>query len=440
MKQRVISFLLAISIFALLLPTAFADAPTLEQSVDTQKLFEDCRAMYLALEGQYDSVTARDSNALSIGFMQWHGNRALKLLKKICAADPQVAKNKLGTAYYNTIVQAADNSWGNYVPNATHAAAIKSLLGTSVGRSCQDEMARDEILEEAKHGWNRGVRSEAALIYYCSAENQYGIGNVKKFMNYVREALNNAYGVGLDDEIATLELFHSGVLQAAKSYSLVGNYVGARTKVYNFVTETLNLPATGDEPEPEPVPEVPFTDLDALEETEYQAVVWAYTSNPRITSGKSATSFAPFDRCTRAEVMTFLWTAQGKPEPAATENPFTDVRAGKYYYKAVLWAVENGITDGKTPTTFAPKDLCSRAEIVTFLWAAMGRPAHSKQVEAFVDVKKSAYYYDAVCWAVENGIDLGTTEITFSPKARCTRVSTVTFLYRALTGLGCLPH
>ena len=444
MKQRVISFLLAISIFALLLPTAFADSPTLEQGVDTQKLFEDCRAMYLVLEGRYDTVVAHDSNALSIGFMQWHGNRALKLLKTICAADPQVAKSKLGTDYYHTIVNAADNAWGNYVPNATHAAAIKSLLGTSGGKSCQDAMARGEILEQAQHGWNRGVRSEAALIYYCAAENQYGIGNVKKVMDYVREALSNTYGVGPNDEISTLELFHNGVLQAGKSHSLIGNYIGSRTRVYNFVTETLNLPATGDEPEPvvepEPVPEVPFTDLDSLEETEYQAVVWAYNANPRITRGKSETSFAPYDRCTRAEVMTFLWTAKGRPEPTTTENPFTDVRANKYYYKAVLWAVENGITDGKTPTSFAPGDLCSRAEIVTFLWAAMGRPAHTAQVESFVDVKKSAYYYNAVCWAVENGIDLGTTEITFSPKARCTRVSTVTFLYRALTGLGCLPH
>lgn len=434
MKQRVISFLLAICIFALLLPTAFAASPTMEQSIDTQKLFEDCRTMYLSLEGQYDCVVAHDSNALSIGFMQWHGNRALQLLKKICAANPSVAKSKLGTSYYNTIVNAADNAWSNYVPNATQAAAIKSLLGTSVGRSCQDEMARVEILEEAKHGWNRGVRSEAGLLYYCAAENQYGAGNVIKFMNYVREALNSFYGVGPNDEISTLELFHNGVLKAAKSHSLIGNYLGSRTRVYNFVTQTLNLPANGDQPEP--VSEVPFTDLGALEETEYQAVVWAYTANPRITSGKSETCFAPYDRCTRAEVMTFLWTAKGRPEPKTTANPFTDVRADKYYYKAVLWAVENGITDGKTPTTFAPKDRCSRAEIVTFLWAAMGRPAHTVQVESFVDVKKSAYYYDAVCWAVENGIDLGTTEVTFSPKACCSRVSTVTFLYRTLTGLG----
>lgn len=440
MKQRFISFLLAICILALLLPTVFAATPSMEQSVDTEKLFQDCKAMYLTLEGKYDSVTARDSNALSIGFMQWHGNRALKLLKKICAANAQLAKSTLGTAFYNKIVQAADNAWGTFVPNTTQAEAIRKLLATDTGKRCQDELAKVEILEEALHGWNRGVRSEAALIYYCAAENQYGIGNVQKFMTYVRQALEESFGIGPNDVIPSLDVFHNAVLKAGKKSTLVGNYVYARNKVYKFLTQTLNLSATGDEPEPEPVPEVPFTDLDVLEETEYQSVVWAYTANPKITSGKSETSFAPFDRCTRAEVMTFLWTAEGRPEPTSTENPFTDVRADKYYYKAVLWAVENGITDGKTPTTFAPKAVCSRAEIVTFLWAAMGRPAPTGKPIDFVDVKKGAYYYDAMRWAVENGIDLGTTEITFSPKASCSRVSTVTFLYRTLTGLGLLPH
>ena len=98
------------------------------EEIDTQKLFEDCRTMYLSLEGQYDCVVAHDSNALSIGFMQWHGNRALQLLKKICAANPSVAKSKLGTSYYNTIVNAADNAWSNYVPNATQAAAAMANL------------------------------------------------------------------------------------------------------------------------------------------------------------------------------------------------------------------------------------------------------------------------------------------------------------------------
>ena len=172
----------------------------------------------------------------------------------------------------------------------------------------------------------------------------------------------------------------------------------------------------------------PFKDVKAGEYF-YTPVLWAVAKN--VTTGTSATTFSPNNACTRGQIVTFLWRASGSPEPTITQNPFTDVKSNQYYYKAVLWAVEKGITTGMTPTTFDPNAKCTREQIVTFLWRSQGKP---KVVSAnpFTDVKAGAYYYDAVLWAVSKGITTGTSKTTFSPKADCTRGQIVTFLYRCL--------
>ena len=171
--------------------------------------------------------------------------------------------------------------------------------------------------------------------------------------------------------------------------------------------------------------ELAFTDVPA--DAYYaEAVKWAVTEG--ITSGTTATTFAPNSGCTRGQVVTFLWRAAGEPEPSSTVNPFTDVSADAYNYKAILWAYENGITGGKTATTFAPNATCTRAQIVTFLYRANGQTVDSGS--AFTDVPADAYYADAVNWAVAEGITGGTTATTFAPNATCTRAQVVTFLYR----------
>ena len=147
-----------------------------------------------------------------------------------------------------------------------------------------------------------------------------------------------------------------------------------------------------------------------------------------ITNGTTATTFSPNKACTRAQMVTFLWRAAGEPEPETTVNPFTDVAAGAYYYDAVLWAVEQGITNGTTATTFSPNATVTRAQTVTFLWRSAGSPAVSGS--GFADVASDAYYAGAVAWAVSEGITNGTTTTTFSPGSSCTRAQIVTFLYR----------
>jgi len=157
------------------------------------------------------------------------------------------------------------------------------------------------------------------------------------------------------------------------------------------------------------------------------AVAWAVEEG--ITTGTSSTTFSPKADCTRAQTVTFLWRAAGCPAPATTENPFTDVAEGTYYYDAVLWAVECGITTGTSETTFSPNATVSRAQTVTFLWRQAGSPV-AEVKNPFTDVAADAYYADATTWAVECGITTGMTETTFGPDNNCTRAQIVTFLWR----------
>lgn len=159
----------------------------------------------------------------------------------------------------------------------------------------------------------------------------------------------------------------------------------------------------------------------------YDAVNWAVEKG--ITTGTSATTFSPNTSCTRAQIVTFLWRASGSPEPKTASNPFTDVAANAYYCKAVLWAVENGITTGTSATTFSPGAPCTRAQGVTFLWRANGRKAASAAA-SFTDVASDAYYAPAVAWAAEQNVTGGVGNGLFSPDTTCTRAQIVSMLYR----------
>ena len=161
----------------------------------------------------------------------------------------------------------------------------------------------------------------------------------------------------------------------------------------------------------------------------YEAVKWAVDKG--ITNGLSDTMFGPYESCTRAQIVTFLWRAAGSPEPK-TASSFTDVPANAYYAKAVAWAVENGITNGMTATMFAPDATCTRGQSVTFLYRALKGTASGSA--NFTDVKSDAFYADAINWAVANNVTNGTSNTTFSPNADCTRAEIVTFLYRAYQG------
>lgn len=172
----------------------------------------------------------------------------------------------------------------------------------------------------------------------------------------------------------------------------------------------------------------PFTDVPAGSYYE-DAVVWAVEKG--ITTGTSATTFNPNGICTRAQAVTFLWRAAGSPAAKTKVMPFADVKAGSYYYDAVLWAVEQGITKGTSDTMFSPDATCTRAQIVTFLWRANGSPAVSGN-SAFTDVASDAYYAAAVTWAEKNDITGGIGGGLFGSNNNCTRAQIVTFIYRSV--------
>ena len=163
----------------------------------------------------------------------------------------------------------------------------------------------------------------------------------------------------------------------------------------------------------------------------YDAVNWAVSN--RITNGTTDTTFTPSDPCTRGQAVTFLWRANESEIISGVKHPFTDVRTVDYYYDSVLWAYSNHITSGMTAKSFGPSEICNRSQIVTFLWRSEGMPESSGSV-SFKDVPKDTYYYEAVRWAVEKGITKGTSDVTFSPGAPCTRGQIVTFLYRYYMG------
>ena len=177
------------------------------------------------------------------------------------------------------------------------------------------------------------------------------------------------------------------------------------------------------------VEELTFVDVDAS--SYYSAPAeWALGQN--ITTGTSPHIFNANMVCTRAQVVTFLWRANGCPEPEKTENPFADVKEGAYYYKAVLWAAEKGITTGTGETTFSPGSGCTRGQVVTFLWRAEGQPEPTNTENPFKDVADGQYYCKAVLWAAGKDITKGTSANQFSPDSICTRAQIVTFLYRGL--------
>lgn len=177
----------------------------------------------------------------------------------------------------------------------------------------------------------------------------------------------------------------------------------------------------------------PFEDVTESDAC-FTPVLWAYYREPQVTGGTDASHFSPAQTVMRADAMVFFWAANDRPAHKATESPFQDVKKKHWYYAAVMWAVENGITGGTDPTHFSPKRTCSRSEILQFLYAAMGKPGYTIS-NPYTDVKTKYWYYDGAIWAYENGMERG-EDGKFNAKTPCTRASVVTYLYRFFTGQG----
>ena len=219
----------------------------------------------------------------------------------------------------------------------------------------------------------------------------------------------------------------------------VYGYVDSTTQTYavekNYYFEILDPDNLWEDTvAPKPV-EKPFSWVDnsftdvSEDSFYYVPVLWALDND--ITTGTSADKFGSNGSCLRAQVVTFLHRAADKPQSNSTNNPFTDVKSGDFSYQPVLWAVEKGITNGTSATTFGAYANCNRAAVVTFLWRAAGEPAPESTENPFVDVKTTDFFYKPVLWAIEEGITNGVDATHFGPATDCNRAQVVTFLYRA---------
>ena len=278
-----------------------------------------------------------------------------------------------------------------------------------------DPCAEGHDWTEPEYVWNDD-HTECTATRTCSRdETHIETETVEAVKETVREATVEAEG-----EIRYTAEFENEAFETQ-------TYTQTVSKIDNPDEPTPPAPPTPTEPTEPEEPESPFEDV-AKDSDYYDAVMWAVNADPQVTNGTSKTTFSPEKECTRAQVMTFLWRAEGCPEPESTENPFTDVKKTAYYYKAVLWAVEKGITTGTTKTTFSPGEGCKRAQIITFIWRCAGKAEPSVSENPFTDVtNEKAYYYKAALWAYENKLVDGAE---FSPDAPCTRGETVSFLYK----------
>ena len=313
--------------------------------------------------------------------------------------------------------------------------SVKYSANTNVGTATATVKVGDTVIGTATFNI---VKAKPTVSITAEPASLVGGGKVTLTVTGVPEEGNVTVtcdnGITVDSENGT----YSAVLpNRTVSYTFTANYdestnyTATSAKCEVSVTRRYSSSTTvTPEPTPEPTPEetVKFSDV-STSAYYYDAVKWAVENG--VTDGVSATLFAPYESCTRAQIVTFLWRAAGSPEPK-TMSSFADVPASAYYAKAVAWAVENGITNGMTDTAFAPDATCARGQSVTFLYRALKGTASGRA--SFTDVKSDAFYADAVNWAVASDVTNGTSATTFSPNADCTRAEIVTFLYRAYQG------
>jgi hypothetical protein len=312
-----------------------------------------------------------------------------------------------------------------------------SLSQSGYGAQIEKKAAGTYVIYWAAEKDSKTVFGSATLVITkapltIKADNQYMyVGGTKPTFTYT------ATGLVKGDTLTTAPTLTCTAegMTVGKFDIIPSGAVASDNYEITYVNGTLTVSrrhsspsSTTPDPEPTPDDSTSFVDVPA---NDYfaDAVAWAVEND--VTNGLSDTMFGPYASCTRAQIVTFLWRAAGSPEPK-TVSSFSDVPASAYYAKAVEWAVENGITNGMTETTFAPDATCTRGQSVMFLYRALGKKAESST--SFTDVASDAFYADAINWAVANNVTNGTSNTTFSPNADCTRAEIVTFLYRAYQG------
>ena len=406
LKQLTGVFLALLLCVSLAAPAAAADKSVTEIAYAALELIS-------SHEGTYNSVSANDSGAVSVGKIQWHGERAhgvVRLAAKYMGAADAITI--LGQSFYDEIMSSV--SWDRRSVTATEAAALRTLLDSPAGHRAQDEQGVADLTGYINSGKQYGLSDPVVLVYYCDMVNHWPAEAYKVAKSAAASAGSGA--------AVTLDIIHNTAMNSG-----FGNYPTLRNMAYNYC-KNLDWNSLGATPTPTPTPEPNPSGFDDVAVGAWYAdsVKWAVDEG--ITNGTGDTTFSPDAVCTRAQAVTFLWRAMGSLKPTTTVKVFNDVPENAYYYQAVLWAFEQGITNGTSEGVFSPNQECTRGEIVTFLWRAKGSPAASGA--SFADVSADSFCATAVSWAYAEGITTGMDATSFSPNNACTRAHIVTFLYR----------
>lgn len=408
----------------------------------------DCR--HRAYEGDYRCTACGGTVKGETGDFRHSGPFKLRDVRAATCTEKGYSGNQYCKAC-DRIAQkgTSTSSLHEIAGNSKLINAVKPIC-TAVGYSgdyqctgdCGQIFRYGHVIDKLGHNWDDGKpatqgKSEG-ILYTCRrvgcSETKFVKGSATtEYSVKVSTDGNGTASASLTTAAAGTEITLTAKADAGytfKEWQVITGGVTIKDNKFTMPAGNVEIKAIFEKnATPPPAPAVnPFVDVPEGS-FYYDAVLWAVDKG--ITKGTDTTHFSPNGICTRAQAVTFLWRAAGSPAAKSGAMPFTDVKAGSYYETAVLWAVENGITKGTTATTFSPEQNCSRAQIVTFLWRSEKSPA-AGTVNPFTDVKASAYYADAVLWAVKKDVTKGTTATTFSPNDNCTRAQIVTFLYRAM--------
>jgi hypothetical protein len=411
-----------------------------EISITLPKGFKDAKYIEHTKNGATYVYTGTVSEENVLTFKNPHGFSKFKITKNGPVATIQGAGfgyTSLSDAFAkikngDTITVADGTTENIYVGNTVTFTIKGDYKGQVLASNIYTTITTKDVTGGTEYTC---VYTAPSVPVYRVVVNDAEGGKIKASANKAAEGATIVLTPVADDEEGELETL-AVVDEDGNAVTLTkranGTYSFVMPAKAVTVTGTFTVVADPEEPDEDEEPgdeeeeSTVFTDVD--EDAYYaEAVAWAVANE--ITKGTSETTFSPDDDCTRAQVVTFLWRYAGKPEPTTTENPFTDVEEGTDYYKAILWAYENGITTGTSDTTFSPDETCTRAQVVTFLWRYEGELTY-EEAETFTDVAEDAYYAKAVAWAVHEWITKGTGDGQFSPDETCTRGQVVTFLYR----------
>ena len=434
MKRRWIAMILALCLLTGL-STIAVSAASYDGSVDTERIIEGGKKMFSTFEGNYSSVVASDVGAVGMGIMGWRGPKALQLMKMICKAAPEYSLSVLGQSLYNEIVSASDTlvAWNNRTFDLDECGKATILISSEYGIAAQDELARMDILTYINYAWKAGIRSEAAILYYCSVENHYGHGGAQNFMKSIRATL----GITENDTINSLDEFHNAVVQAAKTYSNVSSTLAYRTKVYNFIKNTLGWDISAHTN----CPSAAFTDV-SIGNWSHEGI--DYALEHQLFNGTSATTFSPDAYMTRGMLVTVLYRMEGAPALSSRgSNSFGDVADNKYYSDAVQWAASLGIVTGISEDKFSPDSPITREQLAVILYryseyrGTRGEvDEYGMSIYGFSDFSSaSSYATIALGWAIDRGLIQGSAKnglTQLNPQGRATRAQVAVILMRYL--------